>query len=215
MYQEITWQLQWSFDSEGMLCNNTAYILPTTDTWVLAALNAPVTWWYAWRTAVHGKDEALRFIKDYVQSIPVPRPSNSHQDEAARLVPRLINIADSNRSATRSMIDWLKVEHEILEPNTKLRNVVGLDSDAFVAEVRKIRGKKNPLSAAALKNLREEHARTIVPAQALQKEAQGLERRISDLVNEAYGLTPDEVRLMWETAPPRMPIAPPDPGASS
>ena len=33
-----------------------------------------------------------------------------------------------------------------------------------------------------------------------------LERRLSDLVNEAYGLTPDEVDLMWKTAPPRMPI---------
>ena len=37
----------------------------------------------------------------------------------------------------------------------------------------------------------------------------GLERRLHDLVNEAYGLTPDEVRLMWDTAPPRMPIARP------
>ena len=36
-----------------------------------------------------------------------------------------------------------------------------LDSDAFVAEVRRIRGKKQPLSAAALKSLRDEHARTI------------------------------------------------------
>jgi len=29
-------------------------------------------------------------------------------------------------------------------------------------------------------------------------------------VNQAYGLTPEEVSLMWATAPPRMPIpAPP------
>jgi hypothetical protein len=33
-----------------------------------------------------------------------------------------------------------------------------------------------------------------------------LERRLSDLVNEACGLTPDEVALLWETAPPRMPF---------
>jgi hypothetical protein len=32
---------------------------------------------------------------------------------------------------------------------------------------------------------------------------------VSDLVNEAYGLTPEEVALMWETAPPRMPLAAP------
>jgi hypothetical protein len=39
-------------------------------------------------------------------------------------------------------------------------------------------------------------------------EAERLEGRLSDLVNEAYGLTPDEVRLMWATAPPRMPLSP-------
>ena len=60
-----------------------------------------------------------------------------------------------------------------------------------------------------MRSLREEHARTVVPAQGLAAEARGLERRVSDLVNEAYALTPDEIRLMWQTAPPRMPIAPP------
>jgi hypothetical protein len=32
--------------------------------------------------------------------------------------------------------------------------------------------------------------------------------RISDDVNAAYGLTPEEVALMWRTAPPRMPLDP-------
>lgn len=77
----------------------------------------------------------------------------------------------------------------------------------FVTEVKRIRGKKNPLSAAALKSLRDEHTRTIEPARAQAAEALHLERRLSDLANEAYGLTPDEVALMWETAPPRMPFA--------
>ena len=35
-----------------------------------------------------------------------------------------------------------------------------------------------------------------------------LERKLSDLVNAAYGLTADEVVLMWRTAPPRMPLDP-------
>lgn len=65
------------------------------------------------------------------------------------------------------------------------------------------------MAASALKSLRDEHARTIEPARAQAAEAQVLERRLSDLVNEAYGLTPDEVTLMWQTAPPRMPFAGP------
>jgi hypothetical protein len=43
---------------------------------------------------------------------------------------------------------------------------------------------------------------------SVKTESEQLERRLSDLVNETYGLTPGEVALLWETAPPRMPIHP-------
>jgi hypothetical protein len=72
--------------------------------------------------------------------------------------------------------------------------------------VKKIRGRNNPLSVAGLNNLREEHTRTVDPARVLAAEALRLERQLGDLVNEAYGLTPEEVALMWKTAPPRMPF---------
>jgi hypothetical protein len=42
--------------------------------------------------------------------------------------------------------------------------------------------------------------------QQLRIEAQQLERRLAELVNAAYGLTPAEVELLWRTAPPRMPV---------
>jgi len=50
-------------------------------------------------------------------------------------------------------------------------------------------------------------ARAIEPARALAAEALSLEQEVSNLVNEAYGLTPEEVAVMWQTAPPRMPIS--------
>ena len=61
------------------------------------------------------------------------------------------------------------------------------------------------LSVADLKSLREEHGRSIVPLQALAAEARGLERQVAELVNAAYGLTAEEMVLMWKAAPPRMP----------
>jgi len=54
--------------------------------------------------------------------------------------------------------------------------------------------------------LRDEYTRTI--ARALAAETLTLERTLSDLVNQAYALTPAEIALMWQTAPPRMPIPP-------
>ena len=59
------------------------------------------------------------------------------------------------------------------------------------------------VSAAVRQELREESARTLA-AEALK-----LECELSDLVNQAYGLTPEEITLMWKTAPPRMPISAP------
>jgi hypothetical protein len=50
--------------------------------------------------------------------------------------------------------------------------------------------------------------RTIDPARALAAETLKLERTLSDLVSQAYALTPAEIDLLWKIAPPRMPIAP-------
>ncbi len=44
------------------------------------------------------------------------------------------------------------------------------------------------------------------PIQLCRAEELALEHRISDLVNQACGLTPEEIDLMWKTAPPRMPF---------
>ncbi|HYT87649.1 MAG TPA: hypothetical protein VEL76_02915 [Gemmataceae bacterium] len=65
------------------------------------------------------------------------------------------------------------------------------------------------MSAAQVKALKDEHARSVRPLQALAAEARQLERRVAELVNAAYGLTAAEVALLWRTAPPRMPGEPP------
>jgi hypothetical protein len=67
------------------------------------------------------------------------------------------------------------------------------------------------LSVAEVKALKDEHALSVTSLQALAAEARQLERRVAELVNAAYGLTPEEVALLWRTAPPRMPGEPPGP----
>ena len=62
------------------------------------------------------------------------------------------------------------------------------------------------LTAVGLHALRDENTRTVEPARALAAETLKLERTLSDLVNQAYALTPAEIDLLWKTAPPRMPI---------
>lgn len=115
----------------------------------------------------------------------------------------------SQQQTQRTVLDWLRVEYAIEKPSQKLAALTDLDSDAFIAEVKKLRGKKQPLTAASLAALRAEYTNTIDPARALAAEAQQLECTLSDLINQAYGLNAAEVQLMWDTAPPRMPFTGP------
>ena len=64
------------------------------------------------------------------------------------MVARLIEISRSQLDTCRKILDWLRVEHEIEKPTLKLQSPFDLDCDGFVAEVKKVRGKKKPLSAA-------------------------------------------------------------------
>ena len=84
-----------------------------------------------------------------------------------------------------------------------------LDSDTWVAEAKRLRGKKQPVSSAGLYALGDEYTRTIEPARALVAEALTLERNLSDFVNRAYALTQAETALLWQIAPPRTPVPAP------
>jgi hypothetical protein len=209
MYQEIQFHPWYTLDPTGSLGNNKTFILASGDLYLLAVLNSPLMWWHNFRYLPHMKDEALTPVAFLIEKLPVAVPSDVVRWAIEQAARRLIEIAESQRSTIRDLLDWLRVEQSVSEPNQKLQSPADLDSESFVSEVRKLRGKKNPLSLAALKSLREEHTRTILPAQVLAREALGLERKINDLVNEAYGLTPEEVELMWETVPPRMPALSP------
>ena len=54
--------------------------------------------------------------------------------------------------------------------------------------------------------LKQEHSITVEPMRRAAQETLPLERRLSDLVNAAYGLYARGHRAYVETAPPRMPL---------
>ena len=61
--------------------------------------------------------------------------------------------------------------------------------------------------------MRDEYTRTIALARALAAETLKLERVSNaecgvQIADQACGLSPAEIDLMWKTAPPRMPTSP-------
>ena len=116
--------------------------------YLLAVLNSPLIWWFNWRHLPHMKDEALTPAAFLVAEIPIAQPTTAIREATKSAVRRLIEITASRQQAHRTVLDWLRVEYAIEKPGNKLQALTDLDSDGFVAEVKRIRGKKLPLTAA-------------------------------------------------------------------
>jgi hypothetical protein len=209
IWQDLSYHSRFALCPPGLVSEATVFSLATGDLWLLAVLNSPLMWAWLWRNTIHGKDEVLRLKSIYTEQVPIPAAPSRAMAKVERNATCLIENVRSQQGVARTILDWLRVEYEIEKPSLKLQSPVELDSDAFVGEVKRVRGKSKGLSAVALKNLRDEYARTIEPARTLASQSLVLERELSDLVNAAYGLTSEDVALMWATAPPRMPIPAP------
>ena len=208
IYQAIQYHPNYAMDFDGLLLSNKAFFIKTEDPGLLAALNSPLGWWVSWRHFPHMKDEALSNDGALISEFPIAQKLRLEQETLTVSTTALIAKKRQIDLSSSAIFDWLHHEFGLEKSGNVLSKPQDLDADAFAAAVRKALPRSRKLSAADIQRLKEEHRQTVEPARVAAAEAQALERRLSDLVNTAYGLTPEEVRLMWATAPPRMPFTP-------
>jgi hypothetical protein len=113
------------------------------------------------------------------------------------------------RPGLAALADWLTHEIGLPKLPAALAQSSRLDSDGFVATVRAALPKRAGITPTRLMQLRAAFPETAEPARAARVAAMADERALSDIVNRAYGLTEEDIALMWRTAPPRMPLAAP------
>jgi len=212
IYQVIQFLSQYALDTYSGYGNDKTYFLPTSDMYLLGCLNSPLMWWHNWRYFGHMKDEALNPANFLMENLPIAPPTNEIRAEVEPMVSRLIELTQANQSAYRDVLNWLEIEQNIDKPGQKLEAFASLTSPEFVQELKKRRPKAAAgLSPAALRGIQQVYDDYAPAIQTRNAEATRLEHQLSDLVNQAYGLTPEEIDLMWKTAPPRMPISRPLP----
>lgn len=213
IYQEIQTFPLYAFDNSGVLGNNKTFILPTEDLFILAVLNSPLLWWYGQRIFTKMLSDSISPMGFLFETLPIAQPTTEIRAEIEEIVTRLIEITKLNGQVYKDVLDWLQVEYKIEKLGNKLEDFAALEFAEFVEEVRKRMPKpktakkaSDPLSITAFKALRQAYSDYVPEIQTRKNETMKLEKRLSDLVNQVYQLTPEEIELMWKTAPPRMPI---------
>ncbi|MBS3028061.1 MAG: Eco57I restriction-modification methylase domain-containing protein [Dolichospermum sp. DET50] len=214
IWKDLSTYSEFCFDNSGIFTNDLCFIFSSSDLWILAVLNSPVMWYYLSRTTIHGLNETLRLKNIYTENIPIAKPTEEIRAEVEAIVMRLIEITKLNGQVYKDVLDWLQVEYKIEKLGNKLEDFATLEFTDFVEEVRKRMPKpktakkaSDPLSIPAFTALRKAHNDYVPEIKSRKNEALKLEYRLSDLVNQAYQITPEEIDLMWKTAPPRMPIS--------
>ena len=161
------------------------------------------------KTFPHKKDEALSLDIDYLQNFPIPskdKLSSRSIDKVSVCIESLADLTGQVRRSEAAFAEWLRLTFDLEKlPTTLHRLSEKVETDAISAILTAF-PKHVRLGAADIGRIRKEVRDTILPVHQDWLETQSLERELSGLVNEAYGLTEDDVSLMWRTAPPRMPI---------
>lgn len=210
LYQEIQFHPQYALSEGPLYGNNKVFLLPTADPYLLAVLNSPLLWWHNWRYLPHMKDEALNPAGFRMEVLPIAEPTSAIRAEIEERVAALLALTIASRQQTQELLKWLRLEISLEKPGQHLEDFARLSGEAFVAEVRKRRPKGAPrLSPATITELIATHAHYAQPLQRRVAEIRDLERRLSDLVNQAYRLSDDDIEILWRTAPPRMPSVAP------
>ncbi|MCP4756741.1 MAG: class I SAM-dependent DNA methyltransferase, partial [Proteobacteria bacterium] len=188
-HTDIAWRPQFSFSKNAVYLLNTAYVWPTDDLYLLAVVNSPVLWAYMWRNAVHGKDDALRLIYSFTKALPIAEPTDAMRTEAEERVSNIIEFTRENQQSQNTLLDWISLEMSILKPGNKLSDAATLEYSVFVSEIKKRRPKGSPkLGVGDVKRLKEAYTEIVPNMQRNNAEIFQHEHRLSELVNEAYGL---------------------------
>jgi hypothetical protein len=205
----IQYYPNYAWDDKGLFTNNKAYSLPRETYELMGIKSSPVAWWISWRHYPHMKDEALSNDANKFLSFPVGEHVGKFAADLDSLARQCHHGKGGIADADRSLLDWISIEFATAKLPPALREASNLDSDSFVAAVRAALPKRQGLTPTQLRQLRDAFAETAEPARQARVELLSHERSLAAMVERAYGLTDEEVALMWRTAPPRMPLPPP------
>lgn len=113
IWAEMTKEPCFVYENQGMFINQTCYFIPKDDVYLCAVLNSKMIYFYMRQTASKLGDGALRWIKQFVETIPVleQNAQNSQKIEKIRALAKERGNAKAEKAQElESQIDHLIYE---------------------------------------------------------------------------------------------------------
>ena len=203
LIQSIAYHSVFCLDTTDAVPNNSLFFLPTENPWVLAVLNSSVAWWFMFREFPHKKDEAIAMDSVAVARVPIPPcPDDSSVREC---VQRLFDVASSLHDLVDRTVDSiLSIAGSTLSRDA-VRGWFRLPTEGLLDRLAR-EGGRNVIGPGNSERIAVIHHGAIVEVSGLLGRQLEIERNLGDLVENSFGLTPDERKLLRETRPVRDPL---------
>lgn len=200
VYQDLAFHSRFALDDASSHLIDTCFLITSADLEILALLNSSVIWSVLARIAYHGKDEAIRLKTMFMEELPIP--PRAHESQRLRaVVGRILSRAGERNEIVNSFLALLRERFDASRVTERMRTYWEHECVALEAELQVANSRE------AKAELRRLHERSVSELMPIQGELQRLEIELQHLVFDLYGLTPDDVRLLRSTVPPRDPLA--------
>ena len=104
MYQTFQTRPCFIYDENGLFCNNSMWIIPTDEKWLVGLLNSKMGWWLISKHCTQIQN-GYQLIWEYLGKIPVPREEDSTTDGIAVLVDRILAAKKADPAADTSALE--------------------------------------------------------------------------------------------------------------
>lgn len=205
IYQEIQFHSRFALEPDGLYTNNKAFLIPPARPYLVATLNSSLIWWFLEHYIGHMKDEAYAMQAFRVERLPIAEPDPRTRDDLTHLTARAVERSTQRCQLTSEFHEHLRDHFGIDRSRGKLVKYWKLDERSLLDAVKRAGAQLG--TAARQAELLREFRRSRDQMRKLLREISHLEIELHHRVFELYQLTPEDVQLMRETAPPRDPLS--------
>ncbi len=104
VYPDIAKEPKFTWDESHFFLGNTAYIIPSSETWLVGLLNSKTVWWFYSNISSTIRGGFVRFIAQYMKQLPIPKiPKNVEEN----ILNNVVKMLDGHGS---SQVNYLEQE---------------------------------------------------------------------------------------------------------
>jgi len=139
MLPDIALRMQALYDVNNFYCVNTAYIIPVDDKFLLGILNSNVVQYYYAQLSSSIRGGYLRFIKQYLATIPIPK-KHQFKEEIINLVDQLLKLnKEKAESKLQTSVSQLEIKIDYCED--RINKIVYQLNELTADEIKIVEGK--------------------------------------------------------------------------